>query len=109
MVVIFTAQNVDVQRDTGGLTETVQAVWDHLSGQIANLRILKAESADEEWPRRYVDHGASQSLIERSMGIAESFDALSVSQCPREGFADGEEGVLGSVMVVNYNITCGQP
>ena len=68
MVVVVAAQAVDVQRDAGGAGEALQAVGDHLGGEVADALAAEAEVDDGEGAVGEVDDGAREGLVEGAVG-----------------------------------------
>lgn len=101
MVVVVTAQAVDVQGDAGSLGKALQAVGDHLTAELAEVLALEAQVDDGVGSVGQIDDSAGESLVERGVGIAEAGDASEGTEGLGEGGADGDAAVFGSVVVVN--------
>lgn len=101
MVVVVTAQAVDVQGDASGLSKALQAVGDHLGAELAQHLALETQVDNGVGAVGQIDDGARESLIQRSVGIAEAGDAGQGAEGFGKGGADGEAAVFGSVVIVN--------
>jgi len=104
MVVIAPPQYVHMQRHACRLAEALQPMVDHLSTESADLLILETEFADEEGTIGKVNDGSGKGLIERGMAGAEASKASPRAESRGEGAAEGEEGVFGGVVVVDYEV-----
>ena len=76
----------------------------HLAIQLPDHRSLEAEFADEEGSRGDVDDGAGEGFVERGVAVTEASEAGAGAQGRGEGAAEGEEGVLGRVMVIDCSM-----
>jgi len=106
MMIVLAPQAIDMQRQTRLLRKALQPVRQHLAAQIAELLARQAEVYDAEGPRGEVDDGAGQGFVERGVGGAEADKAERGEGRGREGevqaAAEGEEGVFGGVVVVDW-------
>lgn len=102
MVVVVTAQAVDVQGDASGLSKALQAVGDHLGAELAQHLALETQVDNGVRAVGQIDDGARESLVQRGVGIAEAGDASQGAEGFGKGRADGEAAVFGSVVVVNW-------
>ena len=75
---------------------------DHLRRQIPDLLVLEAKVARVVRPPADVHDGERKGLVERGEGVAEPPDARARAEGLRDGAAEGEEGVFGGVVVVDY-------
>lgn len=100
-MVILAAEHIHVQRDAGGLGETVKGVRDHLGVELTDTGSAEAKFADKEGTSGDVDDGAGEGLVERGVGVAEAGDAAAGAEGSRDGSADSEEGVFSGVVVVD--------
>lgn len=75
---------------------------DHLSAKITNLLALKAEVDDRPWPAGEINDCPRERLVEGSVAAAEALQRLACAEGFCEGFADGEECIFCSVVVVDY-------
>lgn len=62
VVVVLSANDVDVQRDSGTLRERLEHVRDHLGGQVTNLFPFQLQVAAEVRTGRDVQNGSRQGL-----------------------------------------------
>lgn len=102
VVVVVTAQAVDVQRDASGLSKALQAVRDHLAAKLAQHLALEAKVDNGVGAVGQIDDGARESLVQRGVGVAEAGDASQGAEGFGKGGADGEAAVFGGVVVVNW-------
>jgi len=72
MVVVIAAQAIHMQRDSSRLRKAVQAMRQHLGAEVADLLAAQAQRDDGERPRRQVDHGARQRLVQRRVRVPEA-------------------------------------
>ena len=101
MVVITPPQYIHMQRHASRLAKALQSMMDHLCTQSTNLLILEAKFTDEEGTIGEVNYGAGKGFIEGRVAGAEAGKAGSRAEGRGEGAAEGQEGVFGSVMVVD--------
>lgn len=101
-MVVFAAEAVDVEGDSGALGEALQAVGDHLAGQVANLFAAEAELDDAVGPVGEVDDGAGEGLVEGRVGVAEAGEAGCAAEGGGEGVAEGYADVFCCVVVIDY-------
>lgn len=85
MVVVVSADAVDVHRHLRALREALQAVGYHLAAQLAEPLTLEAQLGDAVWAVGDVDDSAGEGLVERSVGVAEAGEAGGSA----EGFGEG--------------------
>jgi hypothetical protein len=104
VVVIVTAQAVDVQRDACGHGKRVEDVRDHFAAEFADLLALEAELGDAVGPRGNVDHGARESLIQRGMASAIPADTAHGTEGGLEGLAERQGTVFRRVVVVDVQV-----
>ncbi|CAD6572487.1 MAG: hypothetical protein ASARMPREDX12_005245 [Alectoria sarmentosa] len=69
---------------------------------LSNHWSIKIEIADEEGAGGYVEDGAGESFVEGCVAVAEAGEAGAGTQSGGEGGAEGEEGVFGCMVVVDY-------
>jgi len=101
-MIVLAPETVDVHRDGGGAGEALQAVADHLRAEVADPLVRERELADEEGPVRQVDHRARQRFVQRRVRGAEAGQAGARAEALVEGGAQGQEGVFGGVVVVDW-------
>ena len=101
VVVIVALENINVESDTGGLTEAVECVWDHLSREVPDLGILEAEVPNEEGAGGDIDDGAGEGFIEGSMGVPKAAETLAITESFAECFSNAEKGVFSCMVVVD--------
>lgn len=87
VVVVVAVQTVDVHRHARSLREAVQAVRDHLAGEVTDLLAAEAEVANAVGAVGEVYDGAREGFVEGAVGGAEAGEA----GCCVEG---GFEGLL---------------
>lgn len=104
MVIVVSTEAVNVERDAGSHGETVKDVRNHFAAEVANLFALEAELGDAVGPRRDVDDGAGQGLVEGCMPGAVALDALDGPQSCLEGLSQRQGTVLGRVVVIDPQI-----
>jgi len=75
VVVVVAVQAVHVHGDTCSLREAVQAVWDHLAAEVADLLAAEAEVADAVGAVGEVYDGAREGFVEGAVGGAEAGEA----------------------------------
>ena len=102
MVIVVTVEAVDVQRDTGTLSEALHAVGDHFGAELAEELALQAKVDDAVGTVGEVDDGAGEGLVERSVGIAEAGKTGRGTEGLGKGVAKGNADILGGVVVINY-------
>ena len=103
-MVILPFQHVHVQSHACRLRPAAQSMMDHLRIQRPHHGPLEAKIADKERARRDVDDGARESFIQRGVGVTEAGNSGARPECLGEGGAKGEEGIFGSMVVVD----CGE-
>lgn len=101
VVVVVTAQAVDMQGDASGLSKALQAMGDHLAAELAQHLALEAQVDNGVGAVGQIDDGAREGLVQRGVGVAEAGDASQRAEGFGKGGADGEAAVFGSVVVVN--------
>lgn len=101
MVVVVAVCAANVQGHFGGLREALQPMGDHLGAQVADL--LAAEAQVDDGPRtaREVDHSPREGLVERGIAAAEAGEGLAGTEGFCERRAEGEEGILRGVVIVD--------
>lgn len=104
VVVVVAAYAVHVQCCAASLGKALQAVGDHLAAQVAQLLPLQPQVGDAVGTVAQVDDGARQSLVEGRVGVAEACKTGRALQGVLEGGAQGKEGVLGGVVVVDVQV-----
>ena len=104
MVVVTAADHVDMERDPGRHRPAAERVMDHLAVQLADRRALEVEAADEERAGGDVKDGAGEGLVEGRVAVAEAGEAGAGAEGRGEGGAEGEEGVFGRVVVVDWSV-----
>jgi hypothetical protein len=104
VVVVVAAYAVHVQCSAASLGKALQAVGNHLAAQVAQLLPLQPQVGDTVGAVAEVDDGARQSLVEGRVGVAEACKAGGALQSVLEGGAEGKEGVLGGVVVVDVQV-----
>lgn len=77
-------------------------MFHHLRIQGAQHGRLKPEIAHEEGPRGYVYYGAGEGFVEGGVSVPEAGDTGAGAEGGGEGAAEGDEGVFGCVVVVNW-------
>lgn len=102
VVIVVAVEAVDVQRDTGTLSETLHAVGDHLGAELAEELALQAKVDNAVGTVGEVDDGAGEGLVERSVGIAEAGKTGGSTEGLGKGVAKGNADILGGVVVINY-------
>ena len=102
VMIIVPPQHIHVQRHARLHAPAAQAVVDHLRVQRAEHRAREAEVAVEERPVREVDDGAREGFVQGRVGAAEAVEAEACAEGGGEGGAEGEEGVFGGVVVVDW-------
>ncbi|KAL9116308.1 MAG: hypothetical protein Q9187_007167, partial [Circinaria calcarea] len=75
---------------------------DHLRIQRPNHGALEIKVADEEGPVGEVNDGGGEGFVERAGGIGEAFETGARAEGGGEGGAEGEEGVFGGVMIIDW-------
>ena len=87
MVIVLSPDDINVQRDSSTLSETLQYVGDHLCAQVAKFLssehrrlgrvggIGSAEVGHEKGPVREVDYGAGKGFVEGSVSRAKASEA----------------------------------
>ena len=75
VVVVVAVQAVHVHGDAGALREAVQAVRNHLAGQVADLLAAQAEVTDAVGAVGEVYYGAREGFVEGAVGGAEACEA----------------------------------
>lgn len=99
---IITSPNyVHMQRHPSRHCPAAQPMMYHLSIQLAHHWTFEVEVADKEGARGDIDNGAGKRFVERRVAVAEAGEAGAGAQGGFEGGAEGEEGVLGCVVVVD--------
>lgn len=63
VVVVVTAQAVDVQGDTSGLSKALQAMGDHLAAELAQHLALEAQVDNGVGAVGQIDDGAREGLV----------------------------------------------
>lgn len=74
----------------------------HLRAQITNFFVLESEVPYEERPVREVNCDTRQRFIQWRFRVSKSGQAGAVAEAFVEGGAEGEEGVFGGVVIVNW-------
>lgn len=123
MVVVVTSNDIDVHGDAGALRETLQTVGQHFGAKITNLLATQLQVADAEGTVGQVDDCAGEGFVKRSVCVAEASETGGRLEGGLEGLAVGKymysfvlvvmstdlahsnEDVLGSVVVVNVEVT----
>ena len=77
----------------------------HLRVQRPDHGALEIKVADEEGPVGEVDDGGGEGFVKRAGGVGEAFEAGAGAESGGEGGAEGEEGVFGCVVVIDWNGT----
>jgi hypothetical protein len=85
VVVVLTADAVNVDGDASCLGERLQAVGDHLARQVAELLALQSQLHHGVRPVRQIDYGAAERLVQRRIRRAEAREACCGAQRRREG------------------------
>lgn len=80
---------------------TTQAMMDHLRIQRPNHRSCEIELADKEGPGGNVDDAPGKCFVEGCVGVTEALETCAGAEGLLECGAEGEEGVFGSMMVVD--------
>lgn len=62
MMIVFSAQYIDVKRHAGRDGERIEYVGEHLGREVSNLFSLQPEISDTEWARAYVYHCSRERL-----------------------------------------------
>lgn len=102
VVVVLAVRAPDVQRDAGGLREALQSVRDHLGGEGADPLAAEAQVDDGVGAVGEVDDGPREGLVEGGVAAAEAGQGGARAQGLGECGAEGEEGVFGGVVVVDF-------
>jgi hypothetical protein len=130
VVVVVAVQAVDVHGDAGALRKAVQAVGNHLAAKITDLLAAQAQLADAVRAVGEVDDSTRQGFVQWAVSGSEAREAGCSVKGGLEGLDDcvlargqasaaeycgyedsylakRNEGVFGSVVVVNVQITAG--
>ena len=76
----------------------------HLAIQLPHHRPVEIKITNEKGPRRDIDDGARKGFVEGRVAVAEAGEAGARAEGGGEGSAEGEKGILGCVVVVNYRV-----
>lgn len=103
VVVIVTADAVDMHGHSGTLGKALHAMRHHLTAQLAQPLALQTELDDAVWTIRQVDNGPGQGLVEGSVCVTEPCEASRGAESLGKGVTESDADVFGCVMVVDYN------
>jgi hypothetical protein len=101
VVVVVTVEAVDVERNTGTLSKTLQAVRNHLGAERTEPLALQAEVNNAVGTVGKIDDSAREGLVERSVGVAETSETGGCTEGLGEGVTKGDADIFGGVVVVN--------
>jgi len=104
VVIVISIGAANVKSHISSLSETLQAVCDHLSTQVANLLALEAEVDHGPRTAGEINNGPGKSLIERRITTTEAGERLAGTEGFGECCAEGEEGIFCGVVVVNCKV-----
>ncbi len=77
-------------------------MMDHLTIQLPNHWPFEPKIPHEKGTTRDVEDGTGECFVEGRVGVAEADEAGAGAQGGGEGGAEGEEGVFGRVVVVDW-------
>ena len=101
MVVVISIGAANVKSHISSLSETLQAVCDHLSAQVTNLLALEAEIDNGPRTAGEINDGPRKRLIEGRITTTETGERLARTEGFGECCAEGEEGIFCGVVVVD--------
>ena len=104
MVVVLAIEIFDMERDAGGLGESLEPFLEQFRVHLAEFRFRKADLPDQIGPVRAIQRDPGQRLVHRDQRIAIAADALAVAERAVDRLADRDAGILRGVVVVDMEV-----
>lgn len=103
-MIIHALQHIHMQGNPRLKRKALETMVDHLGAQVADFlaREFVGEVGDEVGAVGEVDDGAGEGLVKGRVGGAEAAQTGAGAQGGAECKAQGEEGVFGGVVVVDW-------
>ncbi len=102
MMIIIPPDTIHMQRHPRRHRPAAQPMMDHLTIQLPNHRPLEPKIPHKKGATRDVKNGTGECFVEGRVGVAEADEPGAGAQGGGEGGAEGEEGVFGCVVVVDW-------
>ena len=102
VMVVLAPEHVQVQGDAGRLAEALDAVRQHLGREGADALVGEAKVHDGKGAGGDVDDGAGEGFVQGRVRVREAAETGAGAERLRERGAEGEKGVFGGVVVVDW-------